>query len=69
MRAIELFQISFQKAGDLIKAHVQDQSRGRPPAGGVGEDVLRMALVLSFASLDAYIHKRVSEVTRIIMEK
>lgn len=69
MKALDLFEINFQRAKELVALHRSNYSRGRPVAGGSGDEILRSAVVFAVASLDAYLGMRASQVVDQIIFK
>lgn len=69
MKAIELFQVNIQRATELLDIHKKSFPRGRPASTGPAADLLRATIVFGLAALDAYVHKRIIEVVKKILQQ
>ena len=67
MQSIQLFQVNFQRIEELIDFHRTRFPVGRPVAGGPEADLLRATLVFGVASFDAYLHRRIIEVVKMML--
>lgn len=67
MKAIQLFEVNIQRSEELLGLHKKIFPVGRPVSKGPPAELLRAVVVFVVAALDAYIHKRITEVVASIL--